>query len=152
MCACTRTHRATGRCWLCRRTKLIITFARRAQASQAPNPLGLLGMSTASLWRFHPELLVHSWDSACLPSHLVAQPCFHPLKKEQKTLSPSPCFPPRWSSQIIMSCSVTILNGMPMLDCTGENLFSKGLLLCNMYVTSGNGNCVIFIVLSLRKY
>jgi hypothetical protein len=31
-------------------------------------------------------------------------------------------------------------------------LFSKGFLLYNMYVTSGNRKCVIFIVLSVRKF
>lgn len=102
LCMHAHTHRATGWCWLCRITKLIIIFARRAQASQAPNPLGLLGMSTASLWRFHPELWCIPGTAACLPSHLVAQPC-----KEQKNPLPFSLFSPKaeLTNNHVMQCN-----------------------------------------------
>lgn len=143
---CTHIHTYTATVLtLWRKTGIIIAFARRAQANQAPNPLVLLLMSPESLRRFHPTSC-DSHLSSVSPFSLALSP---PPEKE---FSHSPCFSPRQSSQIIISRCITILNGIPMLDCIGENLFSKGFLLCNMYVTSSNRHCIIFIVLSLRKY
>lgn len=147
MCACARTYIHTADSL--EKTWCHHCFWQKDPSKSGSKPIGAAVNVTRITLEVPPNLLLHSCDSRLPP---VSSFSLALSPSPEKKLSHSPCFSPRHSSQIIISRCITILNGIPMLNCIGENLFSKGFLLCNMYVTSSNRNCIIFIVLSLRKY